>query len=865
MSYTPMMLQYFEVKNKYEGYLLFYRLGDFYEMFFEDAIVASRELELTLTGRDCGMSERAPMCGVPFHAADTYIARLVKKGYKVAICEQLEDPQTATGIVKRDVIRIITPGTVTEGALLSDGKNNYLCSVYDNGKQVGMCVCDISTAETYATDFCDKDIYIRLLNELGIYCPSELIVNRQEKDLQSVFSFVKERVGGIAQTLQQDFFKGNAVQNVKAQFGTKVLSDNMIEDDSAVVYAINGLLQYLKETQKTDISYINNLNYYNNDRFMSIDLSTRRNLEICETLRNKEKKGTLLWVLDYTKTAMGARLLRKWCEQPLLSVPLIQRRQNAIKELCDNFMIKDEISDALCKVSDLERLMTKIVYNSANGKDLKSLEYTCAVLPLIKDCLNSFSCNELSDFYNSLDTLQDIGSLINSAIIDDPPFLIREGGFIKQGYSPEVDQLRSMMGEGKEWIARIEQTEREQTGIKNLKVGYNRVFGYYIEISKSFVSQAPERYIRKQTLANCERYITQELKDMESRVLGAQDKLVALEYELFQQIREVVAQNISRIQDAANILSKLDVYASLADAAKKNSFVCPEVDYSDKLEINDGRHPVVEIFTKGMFVPNDTNMDNASRLMLITGPNMAGKSTYMRQNALIIIMAQMGSFVPAKYARIGIVDKMFSRIGASDDLASGQSTFMLEMNEVAYILGNATSKSFIIYDEIGRGTSTFDGMSIARAVAEYTASKKCGAKTMFATHYHELCELADSCEGIVNYSIAAKKRADELIFLRKIVKGSADDSFGIEVALLAGVPGEVIKRAREILENLENNKAVPRNKKLKERQNYNEGMFTLDDLAENEVCKKLNKLDLDTLTPMEALTTLYELQKLAQQ
>ncbi len=865
MPYTPMMLQYFEVKDKYKEYLLFYRLGDFYEMFFDDAITASRELELTLTGRDCGMEQRAPMCGVPFHAADTYIARLVKKGYKVAICEQLEDPSVATGIVKRDVIRIITPGTVTEGTLLSDGKNNYLCSVYENENGIGLCACDISTAETYATVFTGDDVKLHLLNELGIYCPSELITNKSEKEFSDIYSFVKERVGGIVTPLQTESFETDSVLNVCRQFGKDVLKTNGIQESDPVVFAISGLLTYLAETQKTDISYINNLNYYKSDRFMAIDLSTRRNLEICETLRTKEKKGTLLWVLDHTKTAMGARLLRKWCEQPLLSVVSIQRRQSAVKELYDNYMVKEQLAELLSKVSDLERLMTKIVYNSANGKDLKSLEYTADVIPEIKKALNVFSSNELSGFFNSIDTLSDIGALIKSAIVEDPPFLIREGGFIKEGYSHEVDELRSMMKEGKGWIAQIEQTERETTGIKNLKVGYNRVFGYYIEVSKSFISSVPERYIRKQTLANCERYITQELKEMESRVLGAQDKLVALEYELFQRIRETISANISRIQSTANILSMTDVYVSLADAAKKNSFVCPEVDYSDKLEINDGRHPVVEKFVKGtMFVPNDTMMDSASRLMLITGPNMAGKSTYMRQNALIIIMAQMGSFVPAKYARIGIVDKMFSRIGASDDLASGQSTFMLEMNEVAYILSNATSKSFIIYDEIGRGTSTFDGMSIARAVAEYTAGKKCGAKTMFATHYHELCELADRCEGIVNYSIAAKKRGDELIFLRKIVKGSADDSFGIEVAKLAGVPDEVIKRAREILKNLENQKVVPLNKKLKERT-FDDGMtFSFDDLSENEVCKKLRKLDLDTLTPIEAMTTLYELKKLSE-
>lgn len=863
MPYTPMMLQYLETKEKYKDYILFYRLGDFYEMFFEDAITTSRELELTLTGKDCGMQERAPMCGIPYHAADQYIAKLVKKGYKVAICEQLENPATAKGIVKRDVVRIITPGTVTEGSLLIEGKNNYLCSVYLDGIRAGFAVADISTAEVYATDFADGDTSLKILNEMGIYAPSEVIMNVPADQAQAIKDFSVIRLGASLSANEKARFKDD-IPSLQEQFGEGFLYKSGMSEDSAAIPALCALLSYLAETQKTDISYINKLSYYSNEQFLEIDVNTRRNLELCETMRSKEKKGSLLWVLDKTKTAMGARLLRKWIEQPLLSCNLIERRQSAVMSLYSDMITRDTLAERLSNISDLERLMTRIVYNTANARDLRSLENTAKQLPVIKKILSGFESTEMCEMYHMLDTLDDIEKTISEAIVDDPPFTIKEGGIFRKGYNTAIDELRSMMGEGESWIVKIEQTEREATGIKNLKIGYNRVFGYYIEVTNSYKELVPDRYIRKQTLTGAERYITEELKEMESRVLGAKDKVIALEYELFQKIREYIADNISRIRTTATVLARLDVFASLADVAKKNNYICPEVDYSDKIVIKDGRHPIVEAFLpEGMFIPNDVDLDSRNRLMLITGPNMAGKSTYMRQSALIVLMAQMGSFVPAKEARIGIVDKLFTRVGASDDLASGQSTFMLEMTEVAYILKNATAKSFIIYDEIGRGTSTFDGMSIARAVAEYTAGKNIGAKAMFATHYHELCELEETNEGVVNYNIAAKKRGDELIFLRKIIKGAADDSYGIEVAKLAGVPKEVTKRAAVILDSLIDGKDIPSGKNTKKNTlQDNSGMISLDDLSKNEIAEKLRALDINTLTPIEALTKLYELKNM---
>ena len=865
MPYTPMMRQYLDTKENYKDYILFYRLGDFYEMFFDDAIIASRVLELTLTGKDCGMEERAPMCGIPYHAADQYITKLIKNGYRVAICEQLEDPATAKGIVKRDVIRIITPGTVTEGSLLTDGKNNYLCAVYIDGLRAGIAVSDISTAEIYATDFSDGDLNLKLMNEMGIYAPSEVILNLPADSCEQLRDFIKIRLGASLSSGDKNRFKTDISMLCK-QFGEGFMFRTGINEDSPALPALCALLSYLVETQKTDLSFINKITYYSNEQFLEIDVNTRRNLELCETMRSKEKKGSLLWVLDKTKTAMGARLLRKWIEQPLLSCSLIERRQKAVNDLYCDMITRETISEKLSKVSDLERLMTKVIYNTANGRDLKSLESTAKQLPIIKKMLSGFESSEMAELYQNIDTLEDIEKTISQAIVDEPPFSVREGGIFRDGYNPAIDELRSMMGEGESWIVKIEQSEREATGIKNLKIGYNRVFGYYIEVTNSYRDMVPERYIRKQTLTGAERYITEELKEMESRVLGAKDKVIALEYELFQKIREYISDNISRVRSTASSLARLDVFASLAEVAKKNNYICPEVDYSDKIYIKDGRHPIVETFLpEGMFIPNDVDLDSKSRLMLITGPNMAGKSTYMRQSALIVLMAQMGSFVPAKEARIGIIDKLFTRVGASDDLASGQSTFMLEMTEVAYIVKNATAKSFIIYDEIGRGTSTFDGMSIARAVAEYTAGKKLGAKTMFATHYHELCELEETCDGIVNYNIAAKKRGEELIFLRKIIKGSADDSYGIEVAKLAGVPKEITRRAEVILDSLNEGKNIPGGKLASKKQasdDLHNGMVSFEDLSKDNIAEELKKLDINTLTPIEAMTKLYELKNM---
>ncbi len=860
MPYTPMMLQYFEVKNSYPDHILFYRLGDFYEMFFEDAKTASRELELTLTGRDCGMEERAPMCGVPYHSAENNTAKLVGREYKVAICEQMEDPASAKGIVRRDVTRIITPGTVTEGSLLHEGKNNYLCAMYIEGSRAGFAVADISTAEVFATDFSEGDIISKLTGELAVYSPSEVITNIAEENLEEMADFIRGRLGAFLGAGDTERFSKGLDVLVK-QFGEDYLETYGISPDSPALVSLSALIDYLVETQKKDVTSINKLTYYNNEQFLAIDVNTRRNLELCEAMRTKEKRGTLLWVLDKTKTAMGSRLLRKWVEQPLVSVNRINTRQEAVKELFSSFIVKEELQLELSGINDIERLLTKIVYGTANARDLYSLMSTCEHLPKIRELLSGLTCPELSDLFEGLDELCDIKDEIKAAIKNDPPFSVREGGFIKEGYNAQVDELRSMMEDGKGWIAKIEAEEKELTGIKNLKTGYNRVFGYYIEVTKSNTDLVPDRYIRKQTLTGCERYITQELKDMEARVIGAQDKLVALEYELFVKLCSFISSNVVRIQKTASLLAKLDVYVSLADVAYKNNYTCPEVDYSDKLDIKGGRHPIVEKFLSGnqMFVPNDAYLDENRRIMLITGPNMAGKSTYMRQNALIIIMAQIGSFVPCESARIGIVDKVFTRVGASDDLASGHSTFMLEMNEVAYILKNATKKSFIIYDEIGRGTSTYDGMSIARAIAEYTAGKKIGAKTMFATHYHELTELSETFSCIVNYSIAAKKRGDELIFLRKIVEGAADDSYGIEVAKLAGVPNEVINRAKEVLESLENGIGVPLGKGGKKAEE--EITLSFEDLAKDKLYSLIKHTDLDTLSPIEALQRLYELKK----
>ena len=862
MPYTPMMLQYFDIKNQYKDHLLFYRLGDFYEMFFDDAKTASRELDLTLTGRDCGMPERAPMCGVPFHSADSYIARLIAKGYKIAICEQTEDPALAKGLVKREVIRVITPGTVTESGMLNEGQNNYLCAICFSGASVGLSFADISTAKVCATQLTDAGTD-KICSELAAFAPKEILSNADRTDYPELYTFAKDRLGAFFDDTRGELFENGNFSELEARFGKEVFASHGLGAGSPAVTALDALVRYIRETQKVDLTYINTLEYYTNELYLGLDVNTRRSLELCETLRTKEKRGTLLWVLDRTKTAMGARLLRKWLEQPLVSVGAILNRQQAVAELADGYIEKEELQNLLSSVGDLERLMTKIVYNTAGGKDLRALYQTISVLAPVREQLKGMVSPELAKLHSDLDELSDIGAYIDRAIVEEPPFSIREGGFIKKGFSPEIDELNAIQADGKSWIASVEQSERELTGIKGLKIGYNRVFGYYIEVTNSYKEQVPDRYIRKQTLTGCERYITQELKDMEAKILGAKDKVCALEYEEFQKLRSFIAENVLRVQKTADILSKLDVYVSLADVAVRNNYVCPEVDASDAIVIKDGRHPVVEKFLKNeMFVPNDVNLNESERLMLITGPNMAGKSTYMRQTALIILMAQIGSFVPASSARIGVVDKLFTRIGASDDLAAGQSTFMLEMTECAYILKNATARSFILYDEIGRGTSTYDGMSIARAIIEYTVSKKLYAKTMFATHYHELTELEDLCRGVVNYNIVAKKRGDELIFLRKIVRGAADESYGIEVAKLAGVPDEVVKRAGKILASIDEHAPVDPKKNLLPKTDGGIATLGLETIVYDKVCEDIKKLDVNTLTPIEALGKLYEMKKI---
>ncbi len=861
---TPMMQQYFEIKNQYKDFILFYRLGDFYEMFFDDAKIVSAELELTLTGRDCGEDERAPMCGVPYHSSEPYIGKLIEKGYKVAICEQTEDPKATKNIVKREVIRVITPGTLIETNLLNEKANNYLATLYYDGTSIGLCFADISTAYVAATSIRDKLSEDSIINELSTYSPSEILSNASLKTLPKVLDHIKTRTDAVLSEQATNFFDVDAaIERVENQFGA-----NQIEGKPrAALIAVGAALHYIAATQKNDISYIKTLNVYESAQYLQMDLSTRRNLELCETMLSKEKRGSLLWVLDKTNTSMGARLLRQWIEHPLTNAAQILERQQAVRELTDNFMLREELRDLLSPVLDLERLITKVSYGTAGGRDLRAIGQTLAVIPQIKSLLADIQSGALCNIEKELDPLESISSLIDESIDENPPFVVREGGIIKTGYNSEVDNLRYILQNGKDWIKSAETAEREKTGIKNLKIGYNRVFGYYIEVPRSASEEVPDSYIRKQTLSDKERYITDELKNMEATILGADDKLKALEYEIFVSIRGRVDLESTRIRRTAQMLAELDVFLSLADCAVQNSYVCPDVDASSVIDIKNGRHPVVEQFVPdAYFVPNDAYLDTEnSRLMLITGPNMAGKSTYMRQTALIVLMAQIGSFVPATHAHIGIVDKLFTRVGASDDLASGQSTFMLEMKEVAYILNNATSHSFIIYDEIGRGTSTYDGMSIARAVAEYTVGKKLGAKTMFATHYHELTTLEEELPGVVNYNVSAKKRGEDITFLRKIVRGPADDSYGIEVARLAGVPAEITRRAHTILTELEGNA----DKKSKNQPSIPSPTsepvslnLSFDDIAADEIKEKLRKTDINTLTPIEALNLIYEWKKL---
>ncbi len=855
---TPMMQQYLEIKDKYKEYILMYRIGDFYEMFFEDAKTASSVLDLVLTGRDCGEAERAPMCGIPYHAVEGYIGRLVGKGYKVAICEQLEDPSTAKGLVKRDVIRMITPGTLIESTLLDEKKNNYICGIYYTETEIGVSFADISTGQISVTSFAGEERLEKAMCEIGVYAPREVVLNVEASEIDGLERFLRERLQAVINDkVPARFDAAYAIRSVAGRFSS--IPEEFENPDDVTLRAVGGLLCYVAETQKNNLEGLKTLNYYQNGEYLEIDANTRRNLELCETMRAKEKKGTLLWVLDKTRTAAGARLLKQYIDFPLKNPHYINKRQAAVAELYDRVIERGELFEALRGVLDLERLITRIVYGSANCRDLVAVKQTAEKLPEIKHIISSFESEEVASIYDEMDTLDDIYGLIAASIVDEPPFSVREAGFIREGYNADVDHLRSIKDDSTGWISRIEEAERTATGIKNLKVGYNRVFGYYIEVSKSNVGLVPERFIRKQTLTNGERYITEELKQMEAQVLGASERLAALEYNLFCEIRAKVAENVHKIQKTAYLLAKLDVYAALAEVASRNSYVRPEVGYGDVVSIKDGRHPVVEQYAKdAYFVPNDTTLDcAANKFMLITGPNMAGKSTYMRQVALICVMAQIGSFVPAKEARICVVDKIFTRVGASDDLAMGQSTFMLEMSEVAHILHNATRNSLIIYDEIGRGTSTFDGLAIARAVAEYTL-KKVGAKTLFATHYHELTSLEEEEKGVVNYNIAAKKRSEDIIFLRKIVRGAADDSYGIEVAKLAGVPNEVVKNAKKVLAELVSGAPTAAKEK---KQEADMGFVTLDNMSEKAVCDKLRAVDINTLTPLEAINLIFELKK----
>ena len=857
---TPMMRQYLEIKEQNKDSILFFRLGDFYEMFGDDARTASEALDLTLTSRDKGkpVEERTPMCGIPYHSSDAYIARLIAKGYKVAICEQMEDPATVKGLVKRDIIRVITPGTVIDTASLDERKSNFIAGIYLEENSAGAAFIDITTGKAHATAMHGKDCLVHLINELGRFAPSEAVLNRAAYENGALRAFLCDRLSCHMEAGDHRFALSAAEKNLRVQFGEDA-AKALPRTNTGAILALGAVLTYLYETQKTDLSHIREVEYYEEGRFMELDLAARRNLELTETLRSKEKKGSLLWVLDKTKTSMGGRLLRSWLERPLLSVSAITRRNRAVAALTERTVEREELILALTGITDMERLLGRIVYGSAGGRDLASLRAAMERLPAVKNILSSVDNTRIRELCEELDTLEDLCDLLSQAIVDEPPFSIREGGFIREGYNAEVDRLRSILSGGKGVMAEMEAREKERTGIRTLKIGYNKVFGYYIEVSNSFRDQVPETYIRKQTLVNGERYITQELKDLENEILTADGRLNTLEFELFTAIREVISSEVSRIQRTAAAVAEADALASFAAVAVRNRYCCPDVDESGVIEIHDGRHPVVEqVLKDSLFVPNDTYMGEAeNRVSIITGPNMAGKSTYMRQVALITLMAQIGSFVPARAARIGVVDRIFTRIGASDDLSAGQSTFMVEMSEVSDILRAATAKSLLILDEIGRGTSTFDGMSIARAVLEYCADKKkLGAKTLFATHYHELTSMEDTLPGVKNFNIAVKTRGEDIVFLRKIIPGGADRSYGIEVAKLAGLPQEVVKRAKTVLNDLETEHGVSYAPMVTETDQVS---FTA--VAEAEAISALRRVQLDTLTPLEAMNLLYELKQ----
>ena len=868
---SPMMAEYVKTKQQYKDCILFYRLGDFYEMFFEDALTVTKELEITLTGKDCGLEERAPMCGVPFHAAETYINRLIEKGYKVAICEQVEDPKKAKGLVKREVIRVVTPGTTLDAASLDESKNNYLMSIVSMEDHFGCAIADISTGDCFLTEV-DKPQ--KLLDEINKFVPAEIICNDAFFMSGVDTDDLKNRLGICVFPLDAWYFDDSLCKRtLKEHFHVNTLEGLGIQDYDSGVIASGALFLYLQETQKSALSHMAGIRPYAAEKYMLIDSSSRRNLELVETLREKNKRGSLLWVLDKTKTAMGARTLRSYVEQPLIDAQEINRRLEALEELNKSPMLRDEIREYLNPIYDLERLISRISYQSANPRDLVAFASSLEMLPHIRQILKDFKTPLLTELYEDMDPLEDIAALIKSAIVEEPPLAQKDGGIIREGYHEDVDKFRRSRTDGKKWLTELEAREKERTGIKNLKIKYNRVFGYSLEVTNSFKELVPENYIRKQTLTNAERYITQELKDLEDLILGAEDKLYALEYELFCEVRDKVGAEVVRIQKTAKAVAALDVFASLALVAQRNNYVRPKINESGVLDIKNGRHPVVEqMIEHDMFIANDTYLDNQKkRVSIITGPNMAGKSTYMRQTALIVLMAQIGSFVPADKANIGIVDRIFTRVGASDDLASGQSTFMVEMTEVANILRNATAKSLLILDEIGRGTSTFDGLAIAWAVIEHISDTKlCGAKTLFATHYHELTELEGKISGVNNYCIAVKEKGDDIVFLRKIVKGGADKSYGIQVAKLAGVPDSVICRAKELVEELSDAditaavKDLTSSSKKKQKIVYDQvdmaQMSLFDTVQDNDIVEEIRNLDMSHLTPMEAMNILYNLQ-----
>ena len=867
MNMSPMMQEYCKTKEEYKDCILFYRLGDFYEMFFDDALLVSKELELTLTGKDCGLEERAPMCGIPFHAADTYINRLIERGHKVAICEQVEDPKKAKGLVKRAVIRVVTPGTTLDATSLDESKNNYLMSIVSIADRFGCAIADITTGDCFLTEVPNSQ---KLVDEINKFSPAEIICNDSFFMSGVDTDDLKERLGICIFSLDAWYFDDDTCRKeLREHFHVTNLEGLGISDYDSGIIAAGALFLYLKETQKTALSQMTTIRPYTAERYMLIDSSSRRNLELVETLREKQKRGSLLWVLDKTKTAMGARTLRSFVEQPLIDAEEINRRLEALEELNEKPMLRDEIREYLNPVYDLERLVSRISFKSANPRDMVAFASSLEMIPYIKQVLKDFQAPILKEIYEDMDSLEDITDLIKHAIVDEPPLAQKDGGIIREGFNEDVDKFRSARTDGKKWLTELETKERERTGIKSLKIKYNRVFGYALEVTNTFKELVPENYIRKQTLANAERYITEELKNLENMILGAEDKLYALEYELFSNVRDKVGQEVIRIQRTAKAIAGLDVFASLALVAERNYYVRPKVNEGGIIDIKGGRHPVVEqMIDNDMFIANDTYLDNTKkRVSIITGPNMAGKSTYMRQTALIVLMAQIGSFVPADKAVVGIVDRIFTRVGASDDLASGQSTFMVEMTEVANILRNATAKSLLILDEIGRGTSTFDGLAIAWAVIEHISNTKlCGAKTLFATHYHELTELEGKLSGVTNYCIAVKEKGDDIVFLRKIVKGGADKSYGIQVAKLAGVPDSVINRAKELVEELSDaditaavkDLASPKKKPKVEMDMAQMSLF--DTVQDNDIIEELKGIDIGNLTPMEALNTLYNLQ-----